>query len=71
MLRIRIRLFLGRLGREKHWFLGTVLLLWLLYESLKNYVNVPSESNKQKNLEFLVAILKVTDEKSRIRRRIR
>ncbi len=37
-------------------------VLWLLYDflSLKNYLNVPSKSNKQKNL-------KITDENSRIR----
>jgi hypothetical protein len=37
--------------------------------SLKNDVNTPSKSNKQKKLEFLflVGSLKVTDEKSRIR----
>ncbi len=37
---------------------------------LKNNVNADSKSNKQKNLDinkFLVAILKVTDENSRIR----
>jgi hypothetical protein len=38
--------------------------------SLKNYVNVPSKSNKQKKFfrnKFFVAILKVIDENSRIR----
>jgi hypothetical protein len=42
--------------------------------SLKNYVNVALKSNKQNNFEkkkFLVAILKVSDENSRIRSRIR
>ncbi len=45
--------------------------MWLLYEflSLKNYVNVASKSNIQK--QILVVVLKVTDEKSRIRSRIR
>jgi hypothetical protein len=41
---------------------------------LKNDVNVASKKNKQKNAEknyFLFAILKVTDENSRIRIRIR
>jgi hypothetical protein len=41
---------------------------------LKNDVNVASKSKKQNNLGkklFLVAILKVTDENSRIRIRIR
>jgi hypothetical protein len=46
--------------------------LWLLYDFLflKN-VNVASKSNKQKNLIFVVAILKVKDENSRIRIRNR
>jgi hypothetical protein len=39
--------------------------------SLENYVNVPSNSNKQKRFSnkncFFVGILKVNDEKSRIR----
>ncbi len=41
--------------------------------SLKNDINVPSKSNKQKNLEkiIFVGILKVTDEKSRIQIPIR
>jgi hypothetical protein len=41
--------------------------------SLKNDVNVPSKSIKQKNRKkiFLVVVLSVTDEKSRIRIRIR
>ncbi len=40
---------------------------------MKYYVNVPSKSKQQKNLEEknLVGILKVTDKKSRIRSRIR
>jgi hypothetical protein len=37
--------------------------------SLKNDVNVPSKSNKQNN--FFVGVLKVNDENSRIRIRIR
>jgi hypothetical protein len=52
-------------------------VLRLLYDflSLKNDVNTASKGNnnkkpKEKNL-FLVAILKVTDENSRIRSRIR
>ncbi len=42
-------------------------VLWILYYflSLKNDVNVPSKSNKQKNF------VDVTDENSRIRIRIR
>ncbi len=50
-------------------------VLWHFYDflSLKNDVNVDSKSNKPKNWEnfFLVAILKVTDENSRIGSRIR
>jgi hypothetical protein len=41
---------------------------------LKTNVNVPKESNKQNKLQknlFFVEILEVTDEKSRIRSRIR
>jgi hypothetical protein len=50
-------------------------VLWLLYDflSLKNDVNVSLKSNKQKNFQnnyFLMAFM-VTDEKSRIRIRIR
>jgi len=45
--------------------------LWLLFGflSLKNDVNVTLKSNKQNNLEkkIPVAVLKVTDENSRIR----
>ncbi len=48
--------------------------LRLLYDflSLKNNVNRPLKSNKQKTGKFfvVVGVLKVTDEKSRIRRRI-
>ncbi len=48
--------------------------LWLIYDflPLKNDVNGASKSNRQKHFEktnFLVAILKVTDENSRIRSR--
>ncbi len=51
-------------------------VLWLLYDflSLKNDVNVPSKSNKQKKLEekkFFVGVLKVNDENSRIWIRMR
>ncbi len=49
-------------------------VLWLLYDflSLKNDVNVPSKRNKQKHFFniYFVGILKVMDEKSRIRTRI-
>jgi hypothetical protein len=45
----------------------TVLLLLFEFLSLKNYVNVPSKSNKQKNFflnyrRFFVGLLKVNDE---------
>jgi hypothetical protein len=42
--------------------------LWLLYDflNLKNDINVPSKSNKQKKIIF-VDVLKVTDKNSRIR----
>jgi hypothetical protein len=47
-------------------------LLLYVFLSLKKEVNVPSKSNPQKNIGeklFFVCILKVTDEKSRIRSR--
>jgi hypothetical protein len=43
-----------------------------VFLSLKNDVNVPSKSNRQKKLDkklFLITILKVTEENSRIRSR--
>jgi hypothetical protein len=54
-------------------FISIVFGLLYAFLSLKNDVNVPSKSNKQKKLDFyfLVGILKVTAEKSRIRIRIR
>jgi hypothetical protein len=48
--------------------------LWLLYDFLflKNDVNVPSKSLSAKKLEiFFVGVLKVAEEKSRIRSPIR
>ncbi len=51
----------------------TVMLLLFDFLSLKNDVNVPSKSKKQKNFflnQFFVGVLKVNDEKSRIRIRI-
>jgi hypothetical protein len=51
----------------------TVLCLLVDFLSLKNYVNVPSKSKKQKFFYknfFFVGILKVNDENSRIRIRI-
>jgi hypothetical protein len=46
---------------------------FMTFLSLKNDVNVPSKRIKQKTLEanFLVAVLKVSDENGRIRSRIR
>ncbi len=46
---------------------------FVTYLSSKNDVNVPSNKNKHKNLERKknLGILNVTDEKSRIRNRIR
>ncbi len=54
---------------KKSWF--CLPFLWLLFDflSVKTIVNVPSKSNKQKNLGknlLLVRILSATDEKSRI-----
>ncbi len=51
----------------------TVLCLLNDCSALKNDVNVPSNSNKQKNTTkklFFVGVLKVTDEKTRILSRI-
>ncbi len=48
----------------------TDLWLSLNFLSLKNYLNVPSKSNKQKNFflnSFFVGVLKVNDEYSSIR----
>jgi hypothetical protein len=60
VLRIRILLFLGLPDSD------------LLVRDLKNDVNVTSKSNKQKNFEiFFSDGLKVTEENSRIRTRIR
>ncbi len=82
VLWIRIQMFLGLLDLDPL-VRGTdparapdpgFLLLWLLNDFLskKNDVNGPSKSNKQKNLElkFLVGVLKVKDENSKIRIRI-
>jgi len=69
-IRVRILLSSSKNSKKNIDFLGTVL--WLLYDflSLKNDVNVPLKSNKQKNY-FFIDVLKVTDEKSRIRISIR
>ena len=74
-LRLRIRIFLSscknsKKNRDSYYF---VTLFDFLF--LENYVNVPSNSNKQKKCLnkncFCLGILKVSDEKSRIRIRIR
>ncbi len=52
----------------------TVLWFLFVFLSLKNNVNVPSKSNKQKNFFlnwFFVGVLKVNDKNSRIRIQIR
>jgi hypothetical protein len=60
VLRIRILLFLGLPDSDP------------LVRDLKNDVNVTSKSKKQKNFEIFFADgLKVTEENSRIRTRIR
>ncbi len=50
----------------------TELFLWPIYDflSLKNDVNVASKNTGNKQKKFLVAILKVTDENSRIRTKV-
>ncbi len=62
----RILILLSSIKNSKKTFISTVL--WLLYDylSLKNDVNVASKSNRQKYLG-----MKVTDNISRIRIRIR
>jgi hypothetical protein len=59
---------------ERKTLIPAVLLLLFDFLSLKNDVNVPSKSNKQKNLFFIlvsVGVLKVKGDNSRIRIRIR
>ncbi len=54
-------------------FIYTVLDFFMTFLTLKNDGNVRRKSNKQKKLEkrlFFVGVLKITDEKSRIRIRI-
>ncbi len=82
VLWIRNRMFLGLLDTDpdpsiienivRKTLMPTVL--WLLYYFLakKNYVNVPSKSKRQKHFltKFLVDVLKVKDENSRIRSQI-
>ncbi len=56
---------IGKKTHDSNWF---VTSLWLI--SLKNYASVASKNNTQINSEkkfFFVAILKDTDENSRIR----
>ncbi len=70
---VRIRILPSTSENSKKIFISFVL--WLLYYflSLKIGVFVPTKSNKQNKLEkiIFVGILKVTDEKSRIRIRIK
>ncbi len=54
--------------KEKNPLISTVLYLLCELLSLKTKVNVPTESNKEKNIEknlYFVGILKVTDKKKR------
>jgi hypothetical protein len=68
-IRIRILLSSCKNSKKNHDSYYFVTLFDFL--SLENYVNVPSNSNKQKKCLnkncFLIGILKVNDEKSRIR----
>jgi hypothetical protein len=69
---IRILLSLSKFSKKKLDFYSLRLLFDFL--SLKNYVEVPSKSNKQENFfyknYFFVGILKVNDGNRRIRIRI-
>ncbi len=65
---VRIRILLSPSKNSKKtldFYCFATSLGLLISEALKNDVNVPSKSNKQK--KFSVGILKVTNEKSRIR----
>ncbi len=58
----------GKIVRQT--LIPTVLLLLFYFLYLKNDLNVPSKSNKQKNFLkklFLVGLLRVNDENRRIR----
>ncbi len=77
VLWIRIRMFFtSRIHQAKivrKTLISTFLGRFYDFLSLKSDVNVPSKSNKQKNLGkkiIFVGILKAADEKSRIRVRI-
>jgi hypothetical protein len=54
---------------SKKKFVSYSFLTFYDFLSMKNDVNVPSKSNKQKNLDkkFFVGVLKTNDENSRIR----
>jgi hypothetical protein len=74
-VRIRIRIWIlpSSSKKSKKILISTVLCLLYDFLSLKNYVNIPSKSNKQRILErnlFLLASWKPPDENSRIRIRI-
>ncbi len=47
-IRLRIRIFLSSCKNSKKTLIPTILWLFLTFFSLENYVNVPSNSNKQK-----------------------
>ncbi len=70
-IRFRIRILLSSsINSKKHWFL---LFCDFFYDilSLKNNVNVPSKSNKQKTFHNIFDVLKFTDVKGKIRISIR
>jgi hypothetical protein len=72
-IRIRIWILTSSSKKSKKILISTVLFLLYDFLSFKNYVNVPSKSNKQRILEknlFLLASWKPPDENSRIRIRI-
>jgi hypothetical protein len=72
---IRIRILLSSCKNRKKNLDSYYFVTLFDFLSLENYVNVPSNSNKQKKCLnkncFCLGILKVSDEKSRIRIRIR
>jgi hypothetical protein len=69
-IRNRLRILLSSCKNSKKNLDSYYFVTLFDFLSLKNYVNVPSDSNKQKNVFkkiVFVGILKVNDEKSRIR----
>ncbi len=72
-LEVWIRILLSSCKNSMKNFDSLYFVTLFDFLSLKNYVNVPSKSNKQKNFyknQFFVDILKVNDKNSRIRIRI-